>query len=76
MKPTDRTPMATAWLTEEFPGIGPAGASIYLREVQEAWPSVAPYVDDRMTEGARRTAHRERPPVAARRRARPTFPDP
>lgn len=22
--------------------------------MQEAWPSVAPYVDDRMTEGARR----------------------
>ena len=43
-----------AGLLEEFPGIGPAGARIYLREVQEAWPSVAPYVDDRMTEGARR----------------------
>lgn len=43
-----------AGLLEEFPGIGPAGASIYLREVQDAWPSVAPYVDDRMTEGARR----------------------
>jgi endonuclease III len=37
-----------------FPGIGPAGASIFLREVQEAWPSVAPYVDAKMTEGARR----------------------
>src|ERR1700744_847394 len=37
-----------------FPGIGPAGASIFLREVQEAWPSVAPYVDQRMAEGARR----------------------
>ena len=43
-----------AGLLEEFPGIGPVGASIYLREVQDAWPSVAPYVDDRMTEGARR----------------------
>ncbi len=43
-----------AGLLEEFPGIGPAGARIYLREVQEAWPSVAPYVDDRVTEGARR----------------------
>jgi endonuclease III len=37
-----------------FPGIGPAGASIFLREVQETWPSVAPYVDARMLEGARR----------------------
>ena len=43
-----------AGLLEEFPGIGPAGAGIYLREVQDAWPSVAPYVDDWMTEGARR----------------------
>jgi endonuclease III len=37
-----------------FPGIGPAGASIFLREVQETWPSVAPYADTRVTEGARR----------------------
>jgi endonuclease III len=37
-----------------FPGIGPAGASIFLREVQETWPSVAPYVDAKMMEGARR----------------------
>jgi len=38
-----------------FPGIGPAGADIFLREVQETWPSVAPYVDERMREGARRS---------------------
>jgi endonuclease III len=37
-----------------FPGIGPAGASIFLREVQGTWPSVAPYVDAKMIEGARR----------------------
>lgn len=43
-----------AGLLREFRGIGPAGGSIFLREVQEAWPSVVPYVDDRMTEGARR----------------------
>jgi endonuclease III len=43
-----------AGLLNKFPGIGPVGASIYLREVQDAWPSVAPYVDDWMTEGARR----------------------
>jgi endonuclease III len=43
-----------AGLLAGFPGIGPAGASIFLREVQEAWPSVAPYVDAKMTEGARR----------------------
>jgi hypothetical protein len=37
-----------------FPGIGPAGASIFLREVQEAWPSVAPYADARVSAGAAR----------------------
>jgi endonuclease III len=37
-----------------FPGIGPAGASIFLREVQEVWPSVAPYADTRVFVGASR----------------------
>jgi len=46
-------PDAIAGLLTRFPGIGPAGASIFLREVQETWPSVAPYVDDRMLAGAR-----------------------
>ncbi|GIG69972.1 endonuclease [Phytomonospora endophytica] len=36
----------------EVPGIGPTGAAIYLREVQGAWPEVAPYVDERAAEGA------------------------
>jgi endonuclease III len=44
---------AIADLLTEFPGIGPAGASVFLREVQETWPSVAPYVDDRVIRGAR-----------------------
>ena len=35
-----------------FPGIGPAGASIFLREVQETWHSVAPYADARVAAGA------------------------
>jgi hypothetical protein len=38
----------------EFPGMGPAGASIFLREVQEVWPTVAPYVDAKVTSGAHR----------------------
>ncbi|MBV9793506.1 MAG: endonuclease [Actinobacteria bacterium] len=37
---------------QEFPGIGPAGASIFLREVQDVWPSIAPYVDDKVRDGA------------------------
>jgi endonuclease III len=43
---------AAALLTA-FPGIGPAGASIFLREVQAVWPQVFPYADDRVREGAR-----------------------
>lgn len=43
-----------AGLLRQFPGIGRAGAGIFLREVQEAWPSVAPYADDRVAAGARR----------------------
>src|ERR1700742_1355951 len=46
-------PGAIGHLLQEFPGIGPAGASIFLREVQAVWPSVAPYVDDRVRQGAR-----------------------
>jgi hypothetical protein len=38
----------------EFPGVGPTGASIFLREVQEVWPAVAPYVDAKVTSGAHR----------------------
>ena len=30
------------------------GASIFLREVQEVWPGVAPYVDAKVTSGAHR----------------------
>jgi endonuclease III len=43
-----------AALLTEFPGVGPAGASIFLREVQGIWPAVAPYVDGKMISGARR----------------------
>jgi hypothetical protein len=37
-----------------FPGLGGAGAGVFLREAQAVWPSVAPYVDTPMTSGARR----------------------
>jgi endonuclease III len=48
-------------LLTEFPGIGPTGASIFLREVQHVWPSVVPYVDATMTSGARRVGLPDRP---------------
>ncbi|SOD62386.1 hypothetical protein SAMN06297387_105202 [Streptomyces zhaozhouensis] len=38
----------------EYPGIGPMGVDIFLREVQAVWPEFAPYVDDRTKEGAGR----------------------
>ncbi|HEX4063625.1 MAG TPA: endonuclease [Streptosporangiaceae bacterium] len=40
-------------LLTEFPGIGPAGASIFLREVQGIWTGVAPYLDQKVLDGAR-----------------------
>jgi len=43
----------TSRLTE-FPGVGPVGAGIFLREAQEVWPAVAPYADARVASGARR----------------------
>ena len=45
---------AIASMLTEFSGVGPTGASIFLREVQDTWPAVAPYVDARVTSGARR----------------------
>ena len=47
------THVIASWLTG-FPGMGPVGASIFLREVQDMWPSVAPYVDAKATSGAHR----------------------
>jgi hypothetical protein len=41
-----------AELLMEFPGIGPAGADIFLREVQAVWPQVAPHLDRRVLDGA------------------------
>jgi hypothetical protein len=41
-------------LLQEFPGIGPSGADIFLREVQSVWPEVAPYLDRKTLSGAER----------------------
>ncbi|MFY1692216.1 hypothetical protein [Plantactinospora sp. WMMB782] len=37
-----------------FPGIGPTGADIFLREVQAVWPDVRPYADARAVKAAGR----------------------
>lgn len=44
-----------------FPRIGPVGAGIFCREVQDLWPEVAPYFDDRALASARRLGLPEEP---------------
>jgi endonuclease III len=41
-------------LLREVPGIGPAGADIFLREVQSVWPEAGPLLDEKALQGARR----------------------
>ncbi|GAA2314806.1 endonuclease [Streptomyces hawaiiensis] len=41
-------------LLQEFHGIGPAGADIFLREAQGVWPEAAPYLDAKALQGAER----------------------
>lgn len=41
-------------LLTRFPGIGPTGADIFLREAQLVWADVRPYTDRRVLSGARR----------------------
>jgi endonuclease III len=41
-------------LLREVPGIGPAGADIFLREVQAVWPEAGPLLDEKALQGARR----------------------
>lgn len=44
---------AAAQLLQEFSGIGPVGADIFLREVQDVWTWVRPYFDSRALDAAR-----------------------
>jgi endonuclease III len=41
-------------LLQEFHGIGPTGAAVFLREVQAVWPWVRPFLDERARAGAGR----------------------
>jgi endonuclease III len=50
----------------EFPGVGPAGADIFLREVQSVWPETAPYFDEKTLQGARRLNLPDTPPALLR----------
>jgi endonuclease III len=38
----------------QFPGIGPTGADIFLREAQAVWTDLRPYVDRKVAAGAQR----------------------
>ncbi|EFL36290.1 conserved hypothetical protein [Streptomyces viridochromogenes DSM 40736] len=41
-------------LLQDFPGMGPAGSDIFLREAQGVWPEAAPYLDAKALQGAER----------------------
>lgn len=49
---SDHDAGAAARLLEEFDGIGPVGAEIFLREVQDTWTWLRPHLDDRALDGA------------------------
>jgi endonuclease III len=48
----ERHPIAEA--LREFPGIGPTGVDIFLREAQAVWPEYAPHIDAKVRDGAQR----------------------
>lgn len=41
-------------LLRETPGLGPTGADIFLREVQDIWSEFAPFLDTKTLQGAER----------------------
>ena len=41
-------------LLQEFSGIGPVGADIFVREVQLVWDEAFPYADKKVLQAARR----------------------
>ena len=49
----DSDPDAAAKLVQEFTGIGPVGADIFLREVQSVWGWVTPHFDKRALSAAK-----------------------
>jgi endonuclease III len=53
-------------LLQRVPGMGPVGADIFLREVQDVWPEVAPYLDGKAQQGATRLGLPAEPKKLAR----------
>lgn len=56
----------TEELLREYPGIGPSGVDIFLREVQVVWPEYAPYIDGKALDGAQRLGLPRSPDKLAR----------
>jgi hypothetical protein len=52
-------------LLQEFTGIGPTGAAVFLREAQAVWPWVRPRLDDRARAGAARVGLTDDPATLA-----------
>jgi len=50
-----------------FPRLGPVGAEIFCREVQDVWPSLRPTIDGKALDGARRVGLTADPEELARR---------
>ncbi|MBF6453078.1 endonuclease [Nocardia cyriacigeorgica] len=50
----DHDPTRAAELLQQFKGIGPVGADIFLREVQDVWTWARPHFDERALHGAER----------------------
>ncbi|MGY0489551.1 endonuclease [Streptomyces sp. WG-D5] len=53
-------------LLREAPGLGPTGADIFLREVQDVWPEYAPFLDTKTLQGAKRLGLPQNPTTLTR----------
>ncbi|WP_353940661.1 endonuclease [Streptomyces sp. HUAS MG91] len=53
-------------LLRRTPGLGPAGADIFLREVQDVWPEYAPFLDAKALQGAERLGLPDEPAALVR----------
>ncbi|MGK5546156.1 endonuclease [Streptomyces sp. URMC 127] len=62
----DGDPERLREVLQELPGLGPAGADIFLREVQGVWPEVYPRFDGKAGEGAARLGLPRDPGALAR----------
>jgi endonuclease III len=61
-------------LLQQFQGIGPVGADIFLREVQGVWDECLPYADERVSKSAKRLGLPTAPTALARLVDRDDFP--